>query len=76
MFMKVGLAFCALLVVSNAQQKGTNTPETTLDMPWEICKSGSGCSSQKGGVTMDGNWRWLHKVHNSTYLNIYELRST
>ena len=51
----------AILVAVNAQHKGTNTPEVTLRLPWETCSS-SGCRTQQGGVTMDGNWRWTHKV--------------
>ena len=51
----------AFLLAVNAQHKGTNTPEVTLRLPWETCSS-SGCRTQQGGVTMDGNWRWTHKV--------------
>ena len=59
-----GLMICAaFLLAVKAQHKGTNTPEVTLRLPWETCSS-SGCRSQQGGVTMDGNWRWTHKVDN------------
>ena len=51
----------AFLLAVDAQHKGTNTPEVTLRLPWETCSS-SGCRTQQGGVTMDGNWRWTHKV--------------
>ena len=62
MFWKISFAFCALLLAANAQHKGEMTPEETLEMIWETCKSGSGCTKQTGGITMDGNWRWTHIV--------------
>ena len=62
MFWKLSFAFCALMLAANAQQKGTMTPEATLEITWETCTSGGGCSPQKGGITMDGNWRWTHVV--------------
>lgn len=58
----------AFLLAVKAQHKGTNTPEVTLRLPWETCSS-SGCRTQQGGVTMDGNWRWTHKVND--YVNCY-----
>ena len=62
MFRKISLVCVAFLVAQiYAQHKGTLTQEKTLDLPYETCTA-SGCNQQKGGVTMDGNWRWTHKV--------------
>ena len=63
MFRKLSLVCVAVLVaqLANAQHKGTLTQESTLSLPYETCTS-SGCQEQKGGVTMDGNWRWTHKA--------------
>ena len=63
MFRKLSLIFVAVLVarLANAQNKGSQTQETTLSLPYETCTS-SGCQTQQGGVTMDSNWRWTHKV--------------
>ena len=51
--------------VIEAQQQGRNTPEQTLDISFETCTSGGGCQRQRGGITIDGNWRWTHKVSKS-----------
>ena len=62
MFRKISLICVAVLVAHiHAQKKGTLTQELTLDLPYETCTA-SGCQQQKGGVTMDSNWRWTHKV--------------
>ena len=68
MFRKVSLVCVAVLVaqLANAQHKGTNTQEKTLDLPYETCTA-SGCQQQKGGVTMDSNWRWTHTVSFKIY---------
>jgi len=67
MFRKLSLVCVAVLVaqLANAQHKGTLTQESTLSLPYETCTS-SGCQEQKGGVTMDSNWRWTHKVGEPT----------
>merc|ERR1712018_809611 len=66
MFRKISLVCVAFLVAQiYAQHKGTLTEEKTLDLPYSTCTS-SGCTEQKGGVTMDGNWRWTHKVGEPT----------
>merc|ERR1712126_405860 len=66
MFRKISLVCVAVLVAQiYAQHKGTLTEERTLDLPYSTCTS-SGCTEQKGGVTMDGNWRWTHKVGEPT----------
>ena len=63
MFRKISLICVAVLVAHiHAQKKGTLTQELTLDLPYETCTA-SGCQQQKGGVTMDSNWRWTHKVN-------------
>ena len=64
MFKNISLICVAILVarLADAQNKGTNTQESTLSLPYETCTA-SGCTSQQGGVTMDGNWRWTHKVN-------------
>jgi cellulose 1,4-beta-cellobiosidase len=71
MFCKISFAFCALMLAANAQHKGESTPEETLEMIWETCKSGSGCTKQTGGITMDGNWRWTHVAGEGNYTNCY-----
>ena len=53
------------------QKKGTNTREQTLEMSFEKCTKNGGCIQQRGGVTIDGNWRWLHNV---SYLVFDKLR--
>jgi len=50
------------MLAANAQHKGEMTPEEVPEITWETCTSGGGCSPQKGGITMDGNWRWTHIV--------------
>ena len=63
------ISLCIFVVVGRlieAQQQGRNTPEQTLDISFETCTSGGGCQQQRGGITIDGNWRWTHKVPRST----------
>jgi len=51
--------------LADAQNKGSQTQESTLTLPYETCTA-SGCTSQNGGVTMDSNWRWTHKTGETT----------
>jgi cellulose 1,4-beta-cellobiosidase len=66
--MKLLISLC-LLGLASAQNMGTNTEEVTLELPYETCTTDGGCVAQKGGITMDGNWRWTHKVDD--YVNCY-----
>lgn len=70
--MKWQISLCLLALVGHmvhAQNKGTNTQETTLQLPYETCTTSGGCKTEQGGVTIDGNWRWTHKVDD--YTNCY-----
>ena len=53
---------CALLIsFVVGQKKGHQTQEQTLDISFEKCSRG-GCVQQRGGITIDSNWRWVHHV--------------
>jgi len=54
----------AILCVS-AQQKGTQKTNVNLPMTTQTCTA-SGCTDNSNKVTLDGNWRWTHKVGTST----------
>lgn len=56
-------AIVALGVVS-AQQVGTQTTEQHLKFNVQACTHENGvptCKGESGEITMDSNWRWLHK---------------
>mmetsp|Transcript_43942 Transcript_43942/g.93432 ORF Transcript_43942/g.93432 Transcript_43942/m.93432 type:complete len:472 (+) Transcript_43942:70-1485(+) len=48
-----------------AQQVGSQKEDVHLPMTLNVCTQ-SGCEAQKKGVTLDANWRWLHKVGSSS----------
>lgn len=60
------LLFSALAVAANAQQVGTQTPETHPPLTWQKCTAAGSCSQQSGSVVIDANWRWLHSTKDTT----------
>jgi len=58
-------ALISLITVVSAQKAGTQTKENHPSLTWSECSS-SGCQSQPGKVTIDANWRWLHKTGGTT----------
>ncbi|AEO58824.1 glycoside hydrolase family 7 protein [Thermothelomyces thermophilus ATCC 42464] len=52
-----------------AQQVGTYTTETHPRMTWQRCSSGGSCTSVKGELVIDSNWRWVHDKNG--YTNCY-----
>ena len=47
--------------LSTAQQVGTlKTPNLHLPMQIQSCTAPGTCANEAAGVTLDGNWRWLH----------------
>merc|ERR1712212_284336 len=63
------LCFLALAQLVWSQQLGHQKSEDTLDLKFEKCTLNGGCKKTKGGVTLDSNWRWTHKVND--YKNCY-----
>lgn len=61
MFMMVQAGLC--------QQRGKQTKEDTLDFSFAKCTTLGGCKKEKGGITLDSNWRWTHKYND--YKNCY-----
>ncbi|KAK7030527.1 carbohydrate-binding module family 1 protein [Favolaschia claudopus] len=49
-----------------AQQIGTFTPEVHPPITYQTCTSFAGCTTQKGSVTLDANYRWLHTADGTT----------
>jgi len=62
---------CLFLLVQTClcQQRGHQKQENTLDFKFEKCKNGAGCQQQRGGIVLDSNWRWTHKIND--YKNCY-----
>jgi len=62
---------CTLLLTHAVlgQQRGHQKQENTLDFSFEKCTQSGGCQQQKGGIVLDSNWRWTHKVND--YKNCY-----
>ena len=57
--------------LSTAQQVGTlKTPNLHLPMQIQSCTAPGTCANEAAGVTLDGNWRWLHKAP-ATATNCY-----
>jgi len=44
-----------------AQQRGKQTPEKQPKINITVCNT-DGCSEEANSVTMDANWRWIHKA--------------
>lgn len=60
------LGLVAVGTFAAAQQIGKNKADEHLSMSLGQCTVAGGCTSTPVGVTLDGNWRWLHKVGTST----------
>ncbi|GAQ03432.1 probable 1,4-beta-D-glucan cellobiohydrolase A [Aspergillus lentulus] len=60
------LLFSALAVAANAQQVGTQKPETHPPLTWQKCTAAGSCTQQSGSVVIDANWRWLHSTKDTT----------
>jgi hypothetical protein len=60
------LLFSALAVAANAQQVGTQKPETHPSLTWQKCTAAGSCTQQSGSVVIDANWRWLHSTKDTT----------
>ena len=63
------VVLAAVLVVSTAQQVGTNTPENHPPVTVQTCTKSGGCQTQSKSVVIDSNWRWTHIT--SGYTNCY-----
>jgi cellulose 1,4-beta-cellobiosidase len=55
-------AFLLSLGFTAAQQVGTYQNETHPKLQWSSCTADGGCQPVVGEVTIDANFRWLHKV--------------
>lgn len=58
-------ALTALVAGAAAQQACSLTTETHPRLSWAKCTSGGQCTNTAGSVTIDANWRWLHKTSGS-----------
>nr|ADB23428.1 CBH [Drepanopeziza brunnea f. sp. 'multigermtubi'] len=61
-------ALASLFVAANAQQAGTNKPETHPPLEVSTCTA-SGCTTSAQSIVVDANWRWLHST--TGYTNCY-----
>ena len=52
----------ALVALVYSQQVGNYTAEVNPPLTWQKCTKSGGCSSVKGSVTIDANYRWTHQV--------------
>ncbi|CRG86514.1 glycosyl hydrolase family 7 protein [Talaromyces islandicus] len=66
MFQRALLFSTSLYFAVQAQQAGNNTAETHPSLTWQKCTSAGSCTSVKGSVVVDANWRWVHSVDGST----------
>ena len=55
-----GLAFVA------GQQAGTLKEEGNPKLSFSECTKSGGCTSQQNEVTIDQNWRWVHRTGDAT----------
>ncbi|KAL2139208.1 hypothetical protein VTI28DRAFT_5496 [Corynascus sepedonium] len=60
----------ALVAGAAAQNVCSLTTETHPSLQWSKCTSGGSCTSVKGSVTIDANWRWTHRIDDAT--NCYD----
>lgn len=72
MFIMLLQLFVYLLCLGliEAQQIGTYQNETHPKLQWSTCTSDRGCEAVAGELTIDANFRWLHKV--DTYKSCFE----
>jgi len=61
LFSTLFVAVC-ISTSANAQQAGSLKEEQHPRLSFSKCTKASGCTSQQGEVTIDQNWRWVHKV--------------
>lgn len=64
MYSKLAVVLSVLAGVQ-AQQVGTNVPETHPTMTSQKCTA-SGCTTQQTKIVLDSNWRWLHSTKGFT----------
>jgi cellulose 1,4-beta-cellobiosidase len=60
----------ALLGLISAQQIGHQKQETHLPLGLKKCTKSGGCQASQKEVTLDANWRWVHKTNG--YSNCYD----
>lgn len=63
------LLLAAYMGAVQAQKVGTQKAETHPSMTWQTCNSSGTCTTNKGQVVIDANWRWVHTVDG--YTNCY-----
>ncbi|KAK2728016.1 hypothetical protein QYM36_008482 [Artemia franciscana] len=61
------IGLCVTLCAS--QNTGTLNVETPLPMNMQICSAPGSCQNEAGGIVLDANWRWTHKIDD--YVNCY-----
>ncbi|KAI9166322.1 Exoglucanase 1 [Paramyrothecium foliicola] len=64
------LSFLILLVLCRAQHYAEEQAENHPKLSWQHCDKADGCQSINASITVDSNWRWLHKVNG--YENCFE----
>lgn len=69
-------AALALLLVANAQQPGTATPEVHPQLTTSKCSTEAGCVQQNTSVVLDFNYRWLHTADYASCTTSSGLNST
>lgn len=57
-----GFVLLLVLVSVQGQHAGTQQKEEHPQFSIQQCTSPYVCTSESGGLVMDGNWRWTHKV--------------
>ncbi|KAJ6564374.1 hypothetical protein B0H19DRAFT_77809 [Mycena capillaripes] len=60
------LASSLLASLAVAQQIGTFTPEVHPPITYQTCAAFAGCTTHKGSVTLDANYRYLHTASGQT----------
>jgi cellulose 1,4-beta-cellobiosidase len=55
-------SLAALVATAHAQAACSLTAESQPALSWSKCTDGGSCSTVSGSVTIDANWRWLHKL--------------
>ncbi len=65
------LLICFLcLGLAEAQKVGNLENETHPRLQWSSCAAGGGCEKQDGELTLDANFRWLHRV--DSYMSCFD----
>lgn len=67
--MQLQRTFAALLAILPfvlGQQVGTLEAENHPPLTIQQCATGGSCTTQQSSVVLDANWRWLHRVGDST----------